>query len=101
MDAIYFRPWLAIERFVDELFLCLGIYHNPGCCGEIFRGILLGILMAPLFIIPGILMLLNLPIFLYNLFINLAIEPIVTFVRENLLGYSPMVHIRDLPEQAQ
>ncbi len=56
-----------------------------------------GICTVPFWIIPVALVHLNTPIFLFNLFVNLAIEPIVTFVRENLLGYSPMVHIRDIP----
>ncbi len=62
--------------------------------------------ISPLLMIPVVIpllvfaltkLLLNVPIFLFNLFVNLVIEPIVTFVRENLLGYSPMVHIRDIP----
>lgn len=48
-------------------------------------------------VVTRLLRLINYPIFVYNLFVNLAIEPVVTFVRENLLGYSPMVHIRDIP----
>ncbi|MBI2743455.1 MAG: hypothetical protein HYX48_06015 [Chlamydiales bacterium] len=40
----------------------------------------------------------NLAIFGVNLFLNYAIEPIVTYFRDQL-GYSRMVHIRDFPEQ--
>ncbi len=53
------------------------------------------------FVVPTIILfalaLLNIPIFLFNLFVNKAVEPLVSFVRENLLGYSPMVRIVDIP----
>ncbi|MBI2743454.1 MAG: hypothetical protein HYX48_06010 [Chlamydiales bacterium] len=41
---------------------------------------------------------LNVAIFGVNLFLNYAIEPIVTYFRDQL-GYSRMVHIRNFPEQ--
>ncbi len=62
--------------------------------GRIIVGALLFPIIVPLWLITALL---DLSIFAYNLFVNLAIEPIVTFVRENLLGYSPMTHIRDIP----
>jgi hypothetical protein len=43
---------------------------------------------------------LNLLIFSVNLFLNYAVEPIITFFRDQL-GYSRMVHIRDFPAAPQ
>ena len=86
LEPFFFSPAVMVRKVVESLTRSLGLW------AEIPLVIVSSI---PFFIIPVALLLLNLPIFLYNLFINLAIEPIVTFVRENLLGYSPMVHIRD------
>ncbi|MBI2743453.1 MAG: hypothetical protein HYX48_06005 [Chlamydiales bacterium] len=55
-------------------------------------------LTVPAALLGAALAALNVAIFGVNLFLNYAIEPVVTYFRDQL-GYSRMVHIRDFPEQ--
>lgn len=51
---------------------------------------------SPFAFVSGLFIFFEIPIFLWNLLANLAIEPLVTAIRDQL-GYKRMVHI-DLPE---
>jgi hypothetical protein len=115
--ALRHYAWLPQNDFTDVPFFLwfrenfsLPYFHViiravdwPESCVHCFQGFFMDYpILAPLVCLPPLLIVVlaqflwNVPIFLINLFVNLAIEPIVTFIRENLLGYSPMVHIRDI-----
>ncbi len=86
--------WLShIMHAAHSFFDCLGLPRSWQA--ELMVVPLYGFL-GLVYAVQGIIHCVNAPIFLYNLFANLAIEPVVSFVRENLLGYSPMIHIRDI-----
>ncbi|MBI2743102.1 MAG: leucine-rich repeat domain-containing protein [Chlamydiales bacterium] len=66
-----------------------------GCFGEVpnfLNAFWNGVLYSFAFITAPLVLLLNLPIFAYNLLLNLAIEPVVTYFRDRL-GYSRMVDV--------
>lgn len=50
-----------------------------------------------LYVLSGICVWLNAPIFLVNLFLNLIVEPIISCVRVHLMGWDPLVRIRPDP----
>ena len=58
------------------------------------------LLMAPLVWLTVSLLLLDLPIFLFNGLLAFAIEPLVTMARD-AMSYDRMVHLRDEPAQAE
>jgi hypothetical protein len=94
MHTLIERPvqCLGLDSLLMNLFAYLGM-PRYFTANNFLTFISLFVLTFPLWIIPIGLFLLNVPIFLFNLFVNKAVEPLVSFVRENLLGYSPMVRI--------
>ncbi len=99
---IFTNSWITTHLSYPFLEWSDSVLAYLDTCSDLINGagkLSMMLLFVLLFIPLFSLSIINLPFFVYNVFVNLAIEPIVTFVRENLLGYSPMTHIRDIPER--
>ncbi|MBI2743103.1 MAG: leucine-rich repeat domain-containing protein [Chlamydiales bacterium] len=92
--SLPYPPYYLLATPLFVLGLLIGDIIR-GCFGEVpnfLNAFWNGVLYSVAFITAPLVLLLNLPIFAYNLLLNLAIEPVVTYFRDRL-GYSRMVAV--------
>ena len=94
--AAYGTAWAFLNIAEKIIHYCEGFSDWLALPGAM----LTGMLISPLVLLTMILLFLDLPIFLFNGLLAFVIEPLVTFVRDEL-DYDRMVHLgEDVPAQA-